>query len=563
MAKVGKGAIENLTQGMYTDSRIVYREYIQNACDQIDEVLKSDMYTQAEKDIAEIIINIDTGKRNIYIRDNATGISARNVERRLGDVADSDKEQGQNKGFRGIGRLGGLGYCKELRFVTSFKGEAIETTMIWNAQRIQDIILDKNNHSSAEEIIAEVVSYSSREVEADKHYFEVQMLGINSENDKLLDYRDIKQYISEVAPVDFKQKFIYRTQIQEFINEHDEVPSLDCYKIGIRENNGELVYISKECPMGIYKMKGKERVKVDTIKGIHADVIFDVTGKAVAWIWYAISSFKGAINDVGNPWKGLRLRQFNIQIGDNIALARFFKEDRGNSYFIGEVHTISPTLRPNARRDYFNETQEVKDLENALREYFKELHRVYKAGSDINSSYNNIKAAGEEKLKYQELQEKGFSSPEQKRGVEADLERAVKKAQEGIKTIKKYKKKSDDGAENAISQVFKNIEKEQKTDITTIDLSITDIPGKKELPRKKENAKSNSTASNTEHNVITGLTNTEKKDKTKWRVDELSFLDRKTRKIVVKIYEVIDKNLMFKEADDLISKIQKELKESQ
>ena len=83
------------------------------------------------------------------------------------------------------------------------------------------------------------------------------------------------------------------------------------------------------------------------------------------------------------------------------------------------------------------------------------------------------------------------------------------------------------------------------------------------MPRKKENAKSNSTASNTEHNVITGLTNTEKKDKTKWRVDELSFLDRKTRKIVVKIYEVIDKNLMFKEADDLISKIQKELKESQ
>ena len=36
MSKIGKGVLENLTQAMYDDSRIVYREYLQNSCDQID-----------------------------------------------------------------------------------------------------------------------------------------------------------------------------------------------------------------------------------------------------------------------------------------------------------------------------------------------------------------------------------------------------------------------------------------------------------------------------------------------------------------------------------------------
>ena len=36
MATVGKNILENLTTGMYSDSKVIYREYIQNACDQID-----------------------------------------------------------------------------------------------------------------------------------------------------------------------------------------------------------------------------------------------------------------------------------------------------------------------------------------------------------------------------------------------------------------------------------------------------------------------------------------------------------------------------------------------
>ena len=33
----GANILENLTTGMYQDSKVIYREYIQNACDQIDK----------------------------------------------------------------------------------------------------------------------------------------------------------------------------------------------------------------------------------------------------------------------------------------------------------------------------------------------------------------------------------------------------------------------------------------------------------------------------------------------------------------------------------------------
>ena len=48
MAYIGKNIIENLTTAMYNNSRIVYREYIQNSADGIDKavsaILKADFY---------------------------------------------------------------------------------------------------------------------------------------------------------------------------------------------------------------------------------------------------------------------------------------------------------------------------------------------------------------------------------------------------------------------------------------------------------------------------------------------------------------------------------------
>lgn len=106
----GANIIENLTTGMYQDSRIIFREYIQNACDQIDKAIEADLVKPKE---AIVQIWIQPEKKSIIIEDNATGIPAGQFESTLGDIANSSKKIGQDKGFRGIGKLAGLAYCKK------------------------------------------------------------------------------------------------------------------------------------------------------------------------------------------------------------------------------------------------------------------------------------------------------------------------------------------------------------------------------------------------------------------------------------------------------------------
>ena len=64
MATVGKNILDNLTTGMYADSKVIYREYIQNACDQIDLAIKLGILSPDE---GNVDIYIDSKKR--YIRD--------------------------------------------------------------------------------------------------------------------------------------------------------------------------------------------------------------------------------------------------------------------------------------------------------------------------------------------------------------------------------------------------------------------------------------------------------------------------------------------------------------
>lgn len=539
MGKIGKNVLENLTQSMYDDSRIIYREYIQNSCDQIDIAMKNNSFMGEN---LEIVITIDEKKRNIFIRDNANGISKKDIVHKLEDIADSDKKQGENKGFRGIGRLGGIGYCRELRFVTSFSGESEETTMIWDAKKLRDIFGDADNHLSAEEVLQQIISYQYNNVNAKSHYFEVQLLGVNEENDQLLDYSDILQYISEVAPVNFKETFIYKNKIEQFLNEHkDEVQPMHCYKIGLRKRDGEIIYVRKDYPTKIYKILGNKKIGVDDVRDVYTDIIRDDQGNAIAWIWFAISCFKGAINDKGNPWKGLRLRQFNIQIGNRNTLSKFFSEGRGNSYFLGEVHTLSKKFRPNARRDYFTETPEVKDFEFALEEYFKNLTRLYKYASEINSSYDKIKKAETLEQDLQNKKQTGFSSTEDKTKMEVAKDAADAKAKEAVKKLDKFKEKTSAESQTPLSLLVEAIEHDRKT-------NVDEIKKKAESKQKQE------------ANLNNQKENTNKPEKARFLVDDLAAYDKKTRKIISRIYDVIQKNMIKEEADALVEKIQEELK---
>lgn len=358
MATVGKNILDNLTTGMYADSKVIYREYIQNACDQIDLAIKLGILSPDE---GNVDIYIDSKKRYISIKDNATGVRAANFIEDVGDIANSNKEIGKNKGFRGIGRLCGLAYCKTLKFTTSYLGESIKSIMTCDAQKMRAMLVE-NKKYTLDEIWDAIVAYTTDVENENEHYFEVEMFDINKENTDLLDDAKVREYLSFVAPVPYKNTFILRNQIYDYANSIGYHIDEYCVRV-----NGSQIF--KEYTTKLKEQSGAALKNYDEISRLEFKDFRDNSGNLIAWMWIGLSRFEKQIPSI-NHMRGLRVRSANIQLGNDDALQPLFKENRGNYYFVGEVFAASRNLIPNSQRNYFNENETRVLFEDLLREYF-------------------------------------------------------------------------------------------------------------------------------------------------------------------------------------------------
>src|SRR5690349_17563512 len=69
---VGKDVLELLSCSMYVNSLSIYREYVQNSADAIEEATALGLCDPREKGKVDILV--DAEARNVKIRDNGTGI---------------------------------------------------------------------------------------------------------------------------------------------------------------------------------------------------------------------------------------------------------------------------------------------------------------------------------------------------------------------------------------------------------------------------------------------------------------------------------------------------------
>ena len=326
----GANILENLTTGMYKDSKVIYREYIQNACDQIDKAYDRELLCPGNPDSlgnlgsGRIDIWLDTDKRTISIEDNATGICAADFEKTLADIANSDKKLGEDKGFRGIGRLCGLAYCKELVFTSTAEGENIISIMRCDAIKMRELIAasEGGKKYTASEVLSSIYKFDSKNTgDKEAHWFKVEMIGINDENTDLLDFTQIKEYLSFVAPVPYQNTFIFRAEVYKHAKEIG--CNIDEYNIFL---NGEQIFKK-------YKTIFKTSKGEDEVFNLAFKEIYDSHNNLLAWLWIGVSHFKAIISKECKM-RGLRLRKENIQIGSEDALQKLFKEDRGQHYFI-------------------------------------------------------------------------------------------------------------------------------------------------------------------------------------------------------------------------------------
>lgn len=512
----GANILENLTTGMYQDSKVIYREYIQNSCDQIDKAVSDGILKPGEGNIK---IWLDRKQRTIIIEDNATGIPAASFQRILGNIADSDKKIGEDKGFRGIGRLCGLAYCKELVFISSAKGEDTTSIMTCDAKKMRGLI-DENGSGtkhSANEVLHAINRFDKKQTDdIDSHFFRVELIDISQENTDLLDFQQVKDYLSFVAPVPYQSSFYYRSDVYKHAKELNL--KLDEYHITL---DGEPIF--KKYTTILKDVTG---TKYDDIFGVHFKDFYGVDGKLFAWMWVGLSRFQKAIPKT-NQMRGLRLRKENIQIGGEDSLQKLFKEDRGNSYFIGEVFAVNKSLIPNSQRDYFNENTMRAEFERELRKYFnEELHKIYYDGSAINSAYKKIDTYEKKDAEFKEKETTCAFVNDEHRAREL---KAVLESQKDAKTaqvrIDRMKEKADDLMKKVIRRI--EIERPKPTIITALPPMSNDSSEETKLLR---------------------------------RTDKLSQYSRNERKLISKIYDIILTATDSETAERIISRIEEGLR---
>lgn len=432
--QIGKDVIESLTLGMYEDCRFIYREYIQNSADAIDKAVESGILT---KDEGSIFVDINADERSISIHDNATGISAKEALSVLRNIARSSKKRGEDKGFRGIGRLGGLGYCSKLIFETSSKGEKVKTILTWDAELLKTIINDRSSHEQAVEVLETVTSLEAVPEDENEHYFKVTLIGVTS--NELLNKNSVRDYLSMVAPVDMSSQFIYRNTINEFKRQNGV--KTDTYNIFIGD---EQIY--KPYTSGIYEETNGAKKKVDDILDVKFLISRDNAGEIIYWGWYSISCLKGQMKSI-NLARGIRLRKENIQIGDEEICKKFFTktdDQRFSFYYFGEIHALSKGLIPNSRRDYFGESPECADFEQRLKQDFLKLKDLCYDAQKLRSNSSTIQKGAELRAKIEQKEREGYTSPAEKDELQYQLEKQKKKEAAATKQLANVKKKIEE-----------------------------------------------------------------------------------------------------------------------
>ena len=209
--EIGKYTLESLTTGMYSDPKIIYREYIQNSVDSLEEAVRQEVIEQQSMRI-DILVDAELSK--IAIRDNGMGICKSKAISTLLNIGNSKKRQSNNRGFRGIGRLGGMSYCNFLRFTTSFQGEKIKTIVEFNCKRLRELLVPGEYEQYNLNRVLEEITTTRREEENEaKHYFIVELEEVSDFSD-LLDLDKVREYICQVAPVTYsKRNFVYASEI--------------------------------------------------------------------------------------------------------------------------------------------------------------------------------------------------------------------------------------------------------------------------------------------------------------------------------------------------------------
>lgn len=349
-ATLGKQLLDVITSGMYSDPRMAIREYIQNAADSIDLACAQGVYTSERSCIQ---VTLDGHERVITVEDNGVGIDGGDVDSQLGNLGCSTKIGAGQRGFRGIGRLGGLAYCDVLRFETRRTAREPVHIVEWNGQALREQVTHATSHEQLADAVRRIAFVGNRRAErvADPaRFFRARMVKVHRfHSDLLMSVKGLRDYLSQTAPVGYEcDGFPFAKQIEQHLA---AVPGYHSY--GVMLNGAAVVR-----PYQV-DVKAREGL-TDCIRDVELVECVSRQGHLLCRGWFAQTGFLSALPQ-NVTMRGIRIRQGNIAVGNEYFLKDLFTERRFATWHIGELH-VTPALKLNARRDGFEESAEYEEF---------------------------------------------------------------------------------------------------------------------------------------------------------------------------------------------------------
>ena len=411
---MGLRLLETLTSALYEDPIVFFREYVQNS---------ADAFTRHPVTNARIDDKIDKKNKKIVFLDNGYGIPKKDFIDKMTSIGKSDKNKAIDQiGFRGIGRLAAMPFCKELIFKNKVENEEEIQVFSWDGEKY-NTLLSQSETDDLESAIEQITQKSVLKYEGNisDHFFKVELVSYRTEIEELVNGKDFKQKLSRLLPLKYADSFEAKKAIhnhyKKFMGE-----SLEKYEFDVYLDDDQL-----------YKPYSETHILESDI--VFWDLSFDqlseeVPAEKIGVLWFTFNR-KVSSNPADSP-RGIFVRSKNMLLGNEYAIAD--SVSKGNNDYVttyreltqtlngvyGELLIDTQRLSDNARRDWFKIDQNSNQLRVILTDYLKKL-TTYRR--DASAAFNDKKAESKRTRvinSYRELTggfdtkqfEKDFYSPE-------------------------------------------------------------------------------------------------------------------------------------------------------
>lgn len=403
--RIGMGIrlLETLTSALYEDPIVLFREYVQNSADAF--------IRHPDKD-SKIEIIIDQDKKTIEFIDNGYGVEFERFEQKMCDIGVSDKDSAIDQiGFRGIGRLSAMPFCKELIFTNKPKGISQVQKFSWNGEQYNKL-LTQSISNDLEKAVDEITTFESEEYFGDAldHFFKVTLISYSEEISELINMDDFIENLSKLLPVKYSNSFSAKQQIHEHYAEFMG-DRLEKYEFDVFLNGTQL-----------FKPYTDDNILESDI--VFWDLSFDKTSEdmpseKIGVLWFTFNR-KVSSNPHKSP-RGLYVRSKNVLVGNEYSTADSIT--KGNKEYVATYRELTQTLNgvygellidttrliDNARRDWFRIDASSIQLRTILTDYLKKLKTYRYAASQAFNDKQTLAKKQKVIAAYEDLT-KGFDS---------------------------------------------------------------------------------------------------------------------------------------------------------